>query len=35
MLLRKATADEPKQAMSDDPASSKTGGLETDKAPLE
>jgi hypothetical protein len=34
MLLRKATADEPKQAMFDDPASSKTGGLETDKAPL-
>jgi hypothetical protein len=35
MLVRKAIADETKQAMFDEPASPKTGRPETDKAPLD
>jgi hypothetical protein len=35
MLLRKAIADQPNQAMFDGPASPKTGRPETDKAPLD
>ena len=35
MLVRKAIADEPKQAMFDGPASPKTGQPETDKAQLD